>query len=60
MSINDATTKAIKGSLWSFSGQYISKAFIFITSVFITYFLTPEEYGLANYALTREHNFFIV
>ena len=59
MSINDATTKAIKGSLWSFSGQYISKAFIFITSVFITYFLTPEEYGLANYALTASTIFLL-
>lgn len=59
MSINEATTKAIKGSLWSFSGQYISKAFIFITSIFITYFLTPEEYGLANYALTASTIFIL-
>jgi PST family polysaccharide transporter len=57
--MNEATTKAIKGSLWSFSGQYISKAFIFITSIFITYFLTPEEYGLANYALTASTIFIL-
>lgn len=60
MSLHETTVKAIKGSFWSFSGQYLSKAFIFITSVVITYFLTPEQYGLANYAITASSIFLIL